>query len=158
MTEAEARAFLTLHARPTADPALSTDDVDAIVVGAKRADAAGRGPAEADWDETYAGAAAVAEAWMAKAAIAARRVDISRGGESVKRSALLEACLRMARLWGGRAGLGSALAVSPALAARQEVVGALPIGNLPEPDVPGVPAGGGGQTGYTGSDSWSDSP
>lgn len=156
MTEAQVRALLELHAHPSADPALSADDVSAIVAGAKRADLEGRAPSETGWAETYAGAAAVAEAWEAKAAIAARRVDISRGGESVKRSGTLEACLRMARLWRGRAGGGSASGLSPALAARQALVGALPIGNLPEPEWPDVPAGGGGQTGYPGSDTWAD--
>jgi hypothetical protein len=153
------RAMLTLHLRPDADPALSTDDVDALVAGAKRADVNGKAPTDEAWVPTFNGPAAVAEGWQAKAAIAARRVDISRSGESVKRSSVLDACLRMARLWAGRGGLGSAAGLSPSLAARQELVGVLPIGNLPEPEVGGYGAGGaaggrGEPAPWGGSDSW----
>jgi hypothetical protein len=143
----QATAYLGLHCPTDADPPLTTAEVDLILDGAKRPDADGRLPADDGWTDTYDARAAIAEAWRAKAARAARRVDISRGGESVKRSALVENCLRMARLWSRP---GDAAMVSPGLAALEATAGNVLVVNGPDILRDGA------QVAYTGSDSWSE--
>src|SRR5688572_18522661 len=102
VTRAVANSLVELHLTPSADPALTPAEVGLLLDGAKRADEDGLGPGEEGWVESYDAAAAIAEGWRAKAARASRRVTLSRGGNRVERSALAQACLRMAALWGRR--------------------------------------------------------
>jgi hypothetical protein len=148
MSAEEATAALARLAAVDLDPALDAGEVEAIIAAAKRPDAEGREIIDDEWVETYDVRAAAVEAWETKAGKAAGRADIARGGSSVKRSSVHEACLRMARLY--RRGTSSAV-----IGRAQPVLDDLPLANGPDepPELLGIgytgPAGGTGQGDYS---------
>jgi hypothetical protein len=147
MSAADAVAAVERMAATALDPVLTTEEVEAIVAAAKRADADGREIIDDAWAETYDVRWAAAEAWLAKAGKAAGRADLARGGSSIKRSSVHEACLRMARLY--RRGVSSALVTREAA-----IAAAVPLANGPDhlPDEGG--AGGVPRTGYLDPGNW----
>ena len=126
MSAEQVAAAVNRLAATDRDPVLSEDEVAAIVAAAKRMDADGREIIDEDWVETYDPRAAVAEAWEVKAGKAAGRADLARGGSSIKRGSVHEACLRMARIY--RRGVSSPV-ISSAPARR---VSDLPLANGPD--------------------------
>jgi hypothetical protein len=68
MTAAEIRAGITLDCAAAEAPVLTAADLDALVLGARRRDAAGALPNAAGWVETYDANAAKARAWRIKQA------------------------------------------------------------------------------------------
>lgn len=111
------------------DPALTEDEVAALLVMARRPDALHRDPDDEEWTPTWHLAGAAAEGWRWKAAKAAHRVDAGADGGNVARSQLIEHCLLMARRYGAAGGI-----VSVPLAGRgpwDPHAGA--VINLPEP-------------------------
>lgn len=89
MTRDEARAFVALHAAPEAAPALTPDEVEACLTGARVVDAAGLAVGDAGYTETIWAARAVANVWDVKCTRAVGRVDVTADGATVAASQLL---------------------------------------------------------------------
>lgn len=81
------------------DPPLTTDELDDILEMFQRVDSEGRAPGDDEWVPTYDLAAAAAEGWMRKAAMAAGRFDFQADGAQLSRSQVVEHCERMAERW-----------------------------------------------------------
>lgn len=104
MTEAEARARIELLTKSSSYPTLSSDEIDALVAQAKRADSSGRAPSADDWEETWAIAAAVAIGWELKAAQVVADFDFESAGQKFSRSQIHKMCLEQAKHWRKRGG------------------------------------------------------
>lgn len=96
MTEQEARAALEAMVAHDQEPALTSAEVDRLLAGARRADAAGLGPHEDGWTPTYDLNSAAAQGWRIKAGKVAGRYAISTDGQTMSRNQVIEHCLAMA--------------------------------------------------------------
>lgn len=104
MTEAEARQRLERMVAHEDVPALSSDEVDDLVVIAKVTDVEGLLPSDTGWTETWNLKAAAREGWRWKAAKAARMHTFSADGASYNRAEIIANCETMIRLYGGTGG------------------------------------------------------
>lgn len=150
VTRDVAATLVELHLTPSADPTLTTAEVELLLNGAKRSDEEGLDPGETGWAESYDAAAAIAEGWRAKAARASRRVNLSRGGSRVDRGALAQACLRMAALWSRRTG-AAVIPGATAAAAEDRGVEILTVHDEAAGSLEST-----GGTGWPGTDSWAE--
>lgn len=114
MNRTDLLAAMAVHAQPDADPVLTAPELDVLADAAARADADGRAPDDAAWEETYDLIDAVASAWELKAAKATPRVNLTRNGLAVARVQVREACLAQAKLWRRRRGIASISMPGPA--------------------------------------------
>ena len=85
-----------------AEPALSEDDLEAILGGAALADINGLEPSHEAWTPTYDINAAAAAAWLAKAARASSLVEVDPPGSGIVTSKVFDNCRQMARLYAGK--------------------------------------------------------
>jgi hypothetical protein len=92
-------AYLMLWAQPAAGPALTEDEVLAVLEQCRIPDAAGLTPAEEDYTPTYWVQLAVAKCWELKAAKAVLWADTTTEGNSVSASQSAEALRNEARRW-----------------------------------------------------------
>lgn len=97
--EPDVRARFERMVSASTDPVLSSDDVDQLLVLARRADPDGRAPSDSGWIPTYDLRAAAAEGWRWKAGMVSDRFGYSADGEKVDRQQLLEHCLEMAKTY-----------------------------------------------------------
>lgn len=96
MDVATARIRLGAMTAWETEPTLSSDELDALVAMARRADAAGLAPSDVDWTPTYDLNSAAAEGWRWKAAKATTKFDVSTDGQSLSRSQVKQHCDEMA--------------------------------------------------------------
>jgi hypothetical protein len=96
MDASTARIRLEAMTAWESEPTLDTDELDALVEMARRADSDGFAPSDEDWTPTYDLASAAAEGWRWKAAKAASKFDVSTDGQSVSRSQVKRHCDEMA--------------------------------------------------------------
>jgi len=82
------------------EPALTEDDLNAVLGGAALKDAAGLDPLHEDWTPTYDVNTAASAAWLIKAARAAATVDEPTAG--VVTSRIFENCRAMARIYAAK--------------------------------------------------------
>lgn len=83
-----------------AEPALTEDDLDELLVGASLMDANGLAPLNEEWTPTYDLNAAAAQGWLIKAARAASLTDEPTAG--IVTSRVFENCRAMARIYAGK--------------------------------------------------------
>lgn len=107
MNYATAIDRLEMYAQPGDDPALSGDDLDALLAEhAITADADGVLPTEPGWTPTYSTVGvwiAVREAWLLKAGKVSGRFDFTTDGQQFRRSQVADHCLTMAARYGRKA-------------------------------------------------------
>ena len=96
VSQEEARARLEDMLQSSAEPTLSTGEVDALLAEAKRADADGLAPGDEGWTPSWDLNAAAAEGWRRKAGKVAGRFDVTLDGDALRRSQIFGACLTMA--------------------------------------------------------------
>jgi hypothetical protein len=96
MTEAEALAELRSMTAADEDPALTEDELLALLKGSRVQDADGYGPADTDYTTTWNLSHAAGRGWRIKAGKAANRYDLSTDGQSLSRSAVIRNCMKMA--------------------------------------------------------------
>lgn len=104
MTQQEATSYISLHLQPAIDPALSDDDLAALLTQSKRADSSSRAPSDPDWEPTYDLASAIADGWTLKAGKAAGDYDFKDSNLQLTRSQVHAHCLGMASQWARRCG------------------------------------------------------
>lgn len=102
MTASEAKDRLRLMVAATSSPELSNDEVDQLMLLARRPDMDGRVDGDDGWEPTWALGAAAAEGWRWKAGRVADRVDFAADGTRLSRSQMVAHCLRMADVYRGR--------------------------------------------------------
>ena len=111
MDLAQARARLERMLQWNVAPALTTAEVDDLMLFARRPDALGYTYADVLWTPTWNLRAAAAEGWRWKAAKVAAQYDVAAGGgTSFTRSQQYKHCIEMARTFGS--GIGSIQMVS----------------------------------------------
>lgn len=132
MTSVAARAAIVLGCDANRDPALTEEELAALVSRAQVADVNGKGPLDDEWIPTYDVTRSVAEGWEARAGKAAARPTIGRRGDTVNRGQVHEALLRMAALWRRRLA-GSAAMLSSGAEARLTRLAEVPLANGPDP-------------------------
>jgi hypothetical protein len=81
------------------DPALSDDEITALVESAKRTDAAGLLPTDPAWVPTWDLDPAVAHGWRTKAAASAAMFDVNLQGLQFSRSQLYKQCVAQAEAY-----------------------------------------------------------
>lgn len=96
MTETEALARLEHMLAYDSDPALTADDVEALLALSAVTDSNGLAPSDPSWTPTWDLNRGAAEGWRWKAAKAASRFDFQADGASYNRSKVMEQCERMA--------------------------------------------------------------
>ena len=84
------------------EPALTLDDLEAVLTGAALEDGDGQDPLGEGWTPTYDLNAAASAAWLIKAARAAATVDEPTAG--VVTSRVFENCRAMARIYAAKRG------------------------------------------------------
>ncbi len=84
------------------EPALSEDDLNAILGQAALADVNGLEPSHEEWTPTYDINAAAAAAWLAKAARASSLTEVDPPGSGIVTSKVFDNCRQMARLYAGK--------------------------------------------------------
>lgn len=99
MDETAVIEYVELWATASADPALSEDDILAILAQCRIPDSDGLPPIDADYTPTYWAQLAVAKAWELKAARAALWTDVTVEGATVPASKAAEAMRNEARKW-----------------------------------------------------------
>lgn len=119
MTPEQALTRITIMTAAESDPVLSIDELDELVLMARRADRYGREISDADWIETYDLNAAAAEGWRWKAGKAASDVTFNTDGQGFSMSHLIAHCERMSRHYAGRT--LTSIPVMTALGASEEV-------------------------------------
>lgn len=99
MNEAEARARLEAMVAADEEPALSFQEIAALLAMSKLVDAYGRAPSDPAWEPTWDLNRGAAEGWRWKAAKLAARYDFDADGQSFQRSQAFEHCERMAEMY-----------------------------------------------------------
>lgn len=95
MDEAVARTRLTNMLGAGARPALSDDDISALLAAYRVVDSDGRAPVDEGWTGAWALNAAAAEGWRWKAARVAGDFTFSADGASYSKGDVLAHCERM---------------------------------------------------------------
>src|SRR5689334_7839373 len=80
-------------------PALTDDELDAILVPCCLMDADGLVPSDPDWTPTYDLNSAAASAWLVEAARAAATVEVDPPGSGIVTSKVFQNCRAMARVY-----------------------------------------------------------
>lgn len=99
MTEAEARATITLLTDAGTEPVLASADLDYLLTLAKRADNFGVWPTETGWEETWDVNYAVAQGWLIRAGRLANRYLFMTGGKMFSRQQFYDHCMKMYRTY-----------------------------------------------------------
>lgn len=94
MTEAEARARITLFLNPGTEPVLAAAEVDILVDIARKVDVNGVQPGDAAWTETYDVNYAVAQGWLVKAGRLADRYLFMDAGTMYSRQQYYDHCMK----------------------------------------------------------------
>jgi hypothetical protein len=81
------------------EPAVSEDDLEAVLNDHAVPDANGTLPASEGWIPTYDQNAAAAKVWLIKAARAAALTEVDPPGSGIVTSKVFENCMRMARYY-----------------------------------------------------------
>lgn len=102
MTEAEARARLERMIAADIDPVLTVDEVDDLLLMAKREDSEGLAPSDDDWEPTFALDAAAAEGWRWKAGRTVPRYGVTLDTESLQRQQVYAHCMSQANNYARR--------------------------------------------------------
>lgn len=106
MTEDDALALLQLYTDWQSDPALTEDELTAVLAGSRTVDADGLAPSDEDYTATYDRQGvyrAAAEAWDVKAGRLAMRVSTTtEAGLKRERQQAREACEALARAYRNR--------------------------------------------------------
>ena len=102
MTEEEARTRLEMMLAHDVEPTLSVEEVDELVVLARRADSDGLAPDDDDWVPTFDLDAAAAEGWSWKANKVVPRFDVTLDGDSLRRAQIYAHCRRQASHYANR--------------------------------------------------------
>lgn len=97
MDAAQAETRLRAMTAADSDPVLTEDELDQLVLLARRADTDGLSISDADWTETYDLNAAAAEGWRWKAGKAASDVTFRSDGQGFDLSDLIKHCRAMAK-------------------------------------------------------------
>ncbi len=84
------------------EPAVSEDDLEAILEGFARSDISGNLPGAEEWVPTYDFNAAAADVWLVKAARAAALTEIDPPGSGIVTSKVFDNCMLMARNYRSR--------------------------------------------------------
>ena len=111
MTANEALAIVKLNCNTAGDPVVSDSDVASVIATYKIVDDDGRLITDDDYEETYHIPLICQAIWRIKAGKVATAYDMDNGDQSLKRSQMVTALLRMADYW-GRLCNGSAEMVS----------------------------------------------
>ena len=82
-----------------ADPLLTDDELDEMLVPNSLVDKFGLLPTDPDWTPTYDLNAAAAAAWLVKAARAAATVEVDPPGSGIFTSKVFDNCRAMARIY-----------------------------------------------------------
>jgi hypothetical protein len=98
--------YVTIHADVNTAPALTADEVEAVVLGAALIDSAGLAPSAEGWVETYDQIRATSDAWELRADKASTWVDFSADGTSVSHSQVEKALRKQANRWALRCAAG----------------------------------------------------
>lgn len=116
MTEAEARSRLKKMIAADVDPILTVDEVDDLLLMAKREDSEGLAPSDDDWEPTFDLVSAAAEGWRWKAGRTVPRYGVSLDTESLQRQQVYAHCMSQANNYAKRivGNLGVASSVIPA--------------------------------------------
>ena len=85
------------------EPALSLDDIHALLRAHRIADRHGVAPIDINWEPTYDLNAAAAEGWRRKAALVADRFAFSADGATYNRDQLYKHCMEQSRRYSARA-------------------------------------------------------
>lgn len=83
-------------------PALTDDQVAAVLAQCQETDAAGLNPGDDGYVPTINMAVAASRAWQVKAMLCATAYDMNTDGQTLNRSQAAAACERMARTWMNR--------------------------------------------------------
>lgn len=102
MTDAEARELLESMTAWDSVPTLTDEQMDLLVVRARRADPDGLLPSDTGWAGTYDLNAAAAEGWRWKAAKVAGDFTFASDGQQFNRADMAKACMDMARTYRDR--------------------------------------------------------
>lgn len=102
MTHAEAAFLLERMTSADTDPWLSMDDIDALLLLARRPDRDGRNPDDPAWIETWDLNVAAAEGWRWKAGKVAERFAFSADGASYNRDQVWQHCQTQAAMYSRR--------------------------------------------------------
>ena len=84
------------------EPLLSEAELDELLAGAGKADAAGLIPGSEDWVPTYDLNKAAANGWLIKAGRASALVEADPPGSGIYTSKVFENCMAMARVYKAR--------------------------------------------------------
>ena len=106
--EAVARQRLVAKLAVDMEPALTTTDIDGLLIRARRVDSAGLYPTEAGYVDTWTNAsldAAASEGWEIRAGRCFDDIDFGEDGQRFNEAQRHKACVEMARLY--RRGAGS---------------------------------------------------
>lgn len=102
MTETEARDLIEAMTAWDSVPTLTEDQVDLLVVRARRSDSDGLVPSDTGWAGTYDLNAAAAEGWRWKAGKVAGDFTFASDGQSFNRADMVKACMDMAATYRNR--------------------------------------------------------
>lgn len=94
VTEAEARARITLFLNPGTEPVLAAAEVEILIDMARRVDVNGVEPGDASWEETYDVNYAVAQGWLVKAGRLADRYLFMDAGTMYSRQQYYDHCMK----------------------------------------------------------------
>lgn len=107
MTEAEARARISLFLNPGTEPILTSAEVDILVAFSRRLDVNGVMPGDDAWVETYDVNYAVAQGWLVKAGRLADRYLFMDAGTMYSRQQYYDHCMKQHQKFLMRAGVQS---------------------------------------------------
>lgn len=107
MTEAEARARLTLFACANDQPALASEELDILLQMARVLDKNGLRPTDTGWEPSFNVNYAVSQAWLLKASRLADRYLFMSGGKMLSRNQFYDHCMRQAKVYAAKAGIRS---------------------------------------------------
>ena len=99
MTEAEARAEISVLCDAGTEPVLASADLDLLLRKAKRVDKYGVWPTETGWTQTYDVNYGAATGWLLKAGRLANRYLFMSGGKMFSRQQYYDHCIKMYRLY-----------------------------------------------------------
>lgn len=98
-TEDFVRRMIVLYTKARTEPVLSENEIEQLVGMAKRTDANGLTPDEANWTPTWSCNQAIAMGWELKAASVATGVDFVSGKQQLKRSQMFSQLMAMSDRW-----------------------------------------------------------
>lgn len=103
MTYAEAAELLERMCAADTDPALTYEDIEALLKLFRTPDRFGVGPNQRGWEPSWDLNAAAAEGWRWKAGRCADRFAFSADGATYNRNQVAEHCLAQAKIYSARA-------------------------------------------------------